>query len=80
MCPHCDAGMILPELSGPPTARLLPRPPKPPLFGIRIHPVVGIALLIFLVAVGLFIAFASNPNFLPAINPFPQSATLDPRH
>ena len=73
VCPHCSARMILPELSGPPRARLLRRPPKPPLFGIKIHPVVGVVLLLLLVAVGLLIAFASNPNFLPALNPFPGS-------
>ena len=83
VCPHCAARIVLPELSGPPTARLLMRrPPKPPLFGIKIHPVVGVLLLLLFVAVGLLIAFASNPNFLPAINPFPGSVptTLDPRH
>ncbi|HWN94737.1 MAG TPA: hypothetical protein VNT99_06880 [Methylomirabilota bacterium] len=68
-------------MSGPPIARLLPRPPKPPLFGIRIHPLAGLGVLIFLVAVGLLIALASDPNFLPAINPFPGSvpSPLDPR-
>jgi len=76
ICPHCDARMVLPD-AGSPMPRLLPRPPKPPLFGIRIHPVVGVALLILLVAFGLLIAFASNPNFMPAFNPFPGAP--DPR-
>ena len=73
--------MILPELSGPPTARLVRRPPKPPIFGIKIHPMLGLALLALLVAVGLLIAFASNPNFLPSLNPFPGAvpSALDPR-
>ena len=81
VCPHCSVRMILPELSGPPTARLLRRPPKPPIFGIRIHPLVGLGVLLLLVAVGLLIAFASNPNFLPALNPFPNALphALDPR-
>ncbi len=73
--------MILPELSGPPIARLLRPPPKPPIFGIRIHPLAGLVGLILLVAVGLLIAFASNRNFLPAINPFPGAVpSFDPRH
>ena len=45
-------------------------PPKPPFFGIRIHPVVVVILFLVLVAVGMLIAFASNPNFLPSYNPF----------
>jgi hypothetical protein len=53
------------------TIRILRRPPpKPPLFGIRIHPVVGIIAVLFLVAVRFLIACASNPNFLPKVNPF----------
>ena len=53
------------------TKQLLRRPPpRPPLFGMRIHPVVGIVAVLLLVAVGLLIAFASNPNFLPQVNPF----------
>lgn len=53
------------------TKQLLRRPPpKPPLFGMHIHPVVGIVAVLLLVAVGLLIAFASNPNFLPQVNPF----------
>ena len=81
VCPHCSARMILPELSGPPTARLLRRPPKPPVFGIKIHPLAGLALLLLLVAVGLLIAFANHQNFLPALNPLPGSvpSSLDPR-
>ena len=46
------------------------RPPRPPIFGIRIHPVVMLLLILALVGVGLLIAFASNPNFLPTFNPF----------
>ena len=78
VCPFCSARMILPELSGPPTARLLRRPPKPPMFGIRIHPVAGVVILLLLVVLGLLVAFMTNPNFLPAFNPFPDS--LGPRH
>ena len=73
-CPHCSARMILPELSGPQVARLLRRPPKPPVFGIRIHPLAAVIILVLLVAVGLLIAFASNPNFLPTFNPFQNSS------
>ena len=81
VCPHCSARMILPAPSGPPIARLLRRPPKPPLFGIRIHPVAAVAMILLLVALGLLIAFVSNPNFMPSINPFPGSVpSLDPRH
>jgi len=82
VCPHCSVRMILPELSGPPTARLLRRPPKPPVFGIKIHPLVAMGVLLLLVAVGFLIAFASDPNFLPAWNPFASSlpAELQPTH
>ena len=53
------------------TKRILRRPPpKPPFFGIRIHPAVAVMAVLLLVAVGLLIAFASNPNFLPQVNPF----------
>ena len=70
ICPQCSARMILPEPGSPPVARLLRRPPKPPIFGIRLHPLAVVGILLLLVAVGLLIAFASNPNFLPGLNPF----------
>ena len=82
VCPHCSARMILPEPGGPPVARLLRRPPKPPVFGIQIHPLAGLAIFVLLVAMGLLIACATNPNFLPGFNPFGGSlpAALDPRN
>lgn len=45
-------------------------PPRPPLFGIRIHPIVGLLVIIALVGVALLICFAANPNFMPQLNPF----------
>ena len=78
-CPHCSACVILPEIHGTAIARLMPRPPKPPLFGIRVHPLAAVAMLVLLVALGLLIAFAGNPNLLPSINPFPGSGLPDPR-
>jgi len=52
-----------------------PKPPKRPFFGIKIHPVVAMIFFLLLVGVGILIAFASNPNFLPAYNPF---SSIDP--
>ena len=42
----------------------------------------GLAIFILLVAMGLLIACATNPNFLPGFNPFGGSlpAALDPRN
>ena len=50
--------------------RPLRPPPKQPFFGIKIHPVVMLLFLLALIGIGMLIAFASNPNFLPAYNPF----------
>ena len=78
ICPHCSVRMILPAPGEPPVARLLRRPPKPPIFGIRIHPLAAVAILLLLVAVGLLIVFASNPNFLPTSNPIQNSSPSGP--
>ena len=54
-------------------------PPKPPIFGIRVHPVVGVIVFILLVGAGVLIALATNPNWLPAYNPFSSiTPSLDP--
>ncbi len=77
VCPHCAERMILPGPGGPPQARLLRRPPRPPIFGLRIHPLVLLGALLALVAAGLIIALATNPNFLPGFNPFPGGTPGD---
>ena len=63
----------------PPRPVLRRPPPKPPLFGIRIHPVVGAIVILTLVGIGLLIALASNPRFLPEINPFGTKIELAPK-
>jgi len=49
-------------------------PPRPPLFGMRIHPAVLIVVTIILVGVALLICCGANPNFIPKWNPFSPPA------
>jgi hypothetical protein len=53
-----------------PQLRRPPMPPRPPLLGIRVHPVVLIIVIVALIGIAVLIAMAGNHNVLPRFNPF----------
>jgi hypothetical protein len=54
----------------PRTVRRPVMPPKRPLFGIRVHPVVAVSVALALVGIAALICLAARPDFLPEFNPF----------
>ncbi len=60
-----DLQTVVPQKTQRPPMR-----PKRPLFGMRIPPALLAAAVLALMALATLICFASNPNFLPNINPF----------
>ena len=62
--------------SEPQAVRRPPMPPRPPLFGIRVHPVVGFLVALAIVGAVVLILCATNSNFMPQFNPF--ATMLDP--
>ncbi len=58
----------------PQIARRPVMPPKRPLFGIRIHPVVLALAAFALVGIAALICLAARPDFLPEFNPFAEGS------
>jgi len=44
-------------------------PPRPPLFGIRVHPVAGFLIALAIVGIVVLIVCATNTNFMLRVNP-----------
>ena len=50
----------------------MPKPPKPPrrpIFGVRLSPAIIIAAILFFMLLGLLICFMTDPNFMPRWRP-----------
>ena len=56
--------------SDAPAVKRPPMPPRRPIFGIRVHPLAGVAVALALIGAVILVICASDATFLPQFNPF----------